>query len=230
MLCSKKILKKSCKLQAAGRLIWEGALNVKRATSKVAYKLREIKCLLIVFVWCHSSTTLWIMSAEAKKISIYSLPGPWKRELTDSTVTARQTDHRNQQKLLLPAFCFHAWKEKSTELSIILSVGCGRASGCPGQHDAPVQKLNARPAVPSSSPAVDFPPLYPTWASQPAQHAHNVKLCLISSAATNLIYTNPEHKWRNWEIARALMVTALIGVNTNCWLHFTEGTVKTKPW
>lgn len=79
---------------------------------------------------------------------------------------ARQTDHRNQQKLLLPAFCFHAWKEESSELSIILSGGSGRPSGCPGQHDAPVQKLNARPALPSSSPTVDFPPLYPTWASQ----------------------------------------------------------------
>ena len=146
---------------------------------------------ICVLFQCHSTTTLLSITAEA---NTYSHSVPWTRELTDSTVMATQTDHRNQQKVLLPAFCLYAWKEKSSELSITLSEGRGRPTSCPGQHDAPVQKLNARPALPSSSPTVDFPPLYPTWASKPAQqHTHKVKLCLISSAATNLICT----KWRN---------------------------------
>lgn len=142
-------------------------------TSKVVYIFWDITMsaadYICMFFQCHSTTTLWSITAEA---NTYSHSVLWTRELTHSTVMARQTDHRNQQKVLLPAFCLYAWKEKSSELSIILSEGRGRPTSCPGQHDAPVQKLNARPALPSSSPTVDFPPLYPTWASKPAQHTH----------------------------------------------------------
>lgn len=63
--------------------------------------------------------------------------------------------------------------------------------------------------------------------TRPAR-THNVEQCPIISAATNLIRINPQHKWRNWEISHALVITALIRLNVGCWLYMIHETVKTK--
>ena len=125
-------------------------------------------------VWCCSSTFgVWAQKPTICAFSVCRCSGPWKGK--------RRIHQRRQDKHIIETsrncycqrFVSMHEKEKSIKLSIILSGGCGRPSGCPGQHDAPVQKLNARPALPSSSPTVDFPPLYLTWARKPAQqHTH----------------------------------------------------------
>lgn len=56
-------------------------------------------------------------------------------------------------------------------------------------------------------------------------HTHKVKLCLISSAATNLICTNPEHKWRNY----SGFVDHSFDLN-ECELFITGETMKRKSW
>lgn len=147
---------------------------------------------------------VWAQNPTIYAFSICSCPCPWKGKWRIHQW--RQDKHiiETSRNCYCQRFVSMHEKEKSIKLSIILSGGCGRPSGCPGQHDAPVQKLNAMPALPSSSPTVDFPPLYLTWARKPAQqNIHNATLCLISSVATNLICT------RNWEIAGASVITGL---------------------
>lgn len=169
---------KTSKHQAAVRLVQEIILSIckKQTTSKLTNILWGIKRYanyICKFSWltsqCSSLEHLWHRGKIY--IGVYSQSVPWKMELTDSTVAVRQTDHRNQQKLLLPAFCFHAWKgEKQwaqhnpfrgprSSLWLPWSAWCSSA-------EAQCQALLS----PSSSPTVDFPPLYPTWASKPIQH------------------------------------------------------------
>lgn len=130
---------------------------------------RKNVCWLHLYIVLMPFQRNWSMSAEA---NAYSQSGPQTRELApfqqwwqDKRIIETSRNCYCQRFVSMN-------ERKSSELSIILSKGCSRPSGCPGQHDAPVQKLNARPALPSSSPTVDFPPLYPTWASKPAQHTH----------------------------------------------------------
>lgn len=111
----------------------------------------------------------------------------------------RQTDHRNQAKLLLPAFSLYAMKGEKQWAQHKPFRGLQAVP-----LTAPVSMmLQCRSSMPGLvSPLPPQPWIFhrfiqPEPPNPPITHTHKVKLCLISSAATYLICTNPEHKWRH---------------------------------